>query len=136
VFSTNLPWSFERRTGAGRARRLFKEVRCGQLESILCLDATSRGVYIVSTASGARHLIDLDRMAICRITPARLNGVSQLRRDTEEIDLEELISCRVGDSMRLLVQLHLPGVIATARRSTRVISIERLERDLDLEALE
>jgi hypothetical protein len=101
----------------------------------LCLTATNRGVYIVRTASGAQHLIDLDRMTICRITPASTNGASQLRRDTEEIDLQELVSCRVGDSMQLLVQLHLPGVIATARRSTRVISIERLNRDLDLEAL-
>jgi hypothetical protein len=103
--------------------------------SILSLSSADRGIYIVNTASGARHLIDLDRMTVCRITPSGSSDASELRRDAEEIDLHGVVSCHVGDSMRLLVQLHLPGVIATARRSTRVISIERLNRDLDLEAL-
>jgi hypothetical protein len=90
---------------------------------IFNLTGVTEGTFLVKTASGTWHLIYLDRMTMCRIPPAG-HDPSALRRDTDEIDLVQLVRCVVGTRMNLIVNLHLLGVTATMRWSSPVVSIE------------
>lgn len=83
------------------------------------------GIYAVTTQTAVYEL-DLDRCTIHRRPRMGQDGGAQLRRDAERIDLVELLECTVGMRMYLLIDLHVPGVDVTARISTRVASIVRL----------
>jgi hypothetical protein len=90
---------------------------------------TTTGCYVVTTESSSRYWIDLDRHLLRRVSstvPRRL----RLRRDGEVIDLVEVVDCRLGKPMVLLIDLGLPGVWFTTRRSTAVVRIDEVPRML------
>jgi len=88
----------------------------------------ARGVYLVRTSS-SEYLFDLDLNRVRRIPFAFTHEVALLRRDLQPIDLIEILDCTVGRTMMLIVDLHLPGVPFTARRSMPVVSIDRISDD-------
>ncbi|MBG6212677.1 hypothetical protein [Cryobacterium sp. CAN_C2] len=85
------------------------------------------GLYLVHTESGSTYSIDLDRQELCRMStpddPARVHG---LRRDGSTVTLLDVLECTVGRPMHLLIDLAVPGVLATTRRTTPVTGIERV----------
>jgi hypothetical protein len=86
----------------------------------------ARGSYLVRTTS-SRYLISLDLNIIRRHPdPGPPTAVAALRRDNDQIDLLRVYECTVGKSMELIVDLHLPTVPFTLRRSMPVVSIDRL----------
>ncbi|TFB67993.1 hypothetical protein [Cryobacterium sp. Hz9] len=48
----------------------------------------------------------------------------RLRGDGEDLILEEIIQCRRGRPLLLLINLQLPGVLITTRESTPIIRID------------
>ena len=90
------------------------------------------GRFTVRTESGSTYLLDLDLCEMCRIPaaddPEREHG---LRRDGCAVRLLRIVECTVGCSMQLLIDLAVPGVDATTRRSTAVTAIERVTADLE-----
>ena len=86
----------------------------------------ARGAYLVRTTA-SRYLISLDLNVVRRDPdPAPSTEVAALRRDHGQIDLLAVYECTVGKSMELIVDLHLPFVPFTLRRSMPVLSIDRL----------
>jgi hypothetical protein len=86
----------------------------------------ARGAYLIRTTS-SRYVISLDLYVVRRhpgIAP--LTEVAALRRDHEQLDLLAVFECTVGTPMILALDLHLPFVPFTLRRSTDIVSIERL----------
>jgi hypothetical protein len=87
----------------------------------------ARGMYLVRTSSSSVYLISLDLNVVSRFpgtgTPTE---VAALRRDHEQLDLLAVFECSVGTPMVLAIDLHLPFVPFTLRRSMDVVSIERL----------
>ena len=88
------------------------------------------GCYLVTTESSSRYWLDLDRRLLRRETSAAFAGTLRLRRDGEELDLVEVVDCRVGHPLILLINLNLPGVWLTTRESAPVVRIERLQKPL------
>ena len=86
----------------------------------------ARGAYLIRTTS-SRYVISLDLQVVSRYPDAGPpTEVAALRRDHDQIDLLSVYECTVGKSMELLVDLHLPFVPFTLRRSMPVVSIDRL----------
>jgi len=86
----------------------------------------SRGAYLVRTTA-SRYVISLDLNVVRRFPgTSSPNEVAALRRDNDQIDLLAVYECTVGKSMELIVDLHLPFVPFTFRRSMPVVAIERL----------
>lgn len=83
------------------------------------------GAYRVRTAAST-YIIDLDRNVIRRAPRTGDDEGALLRRDDELITLLEVKECTVGRPLELLVDLHVAGVAFTVRRSTPVVSIERV----------
>lgn len=96
------------------------------MTTFITLEDSVPGRYEVITASGSRYVIDLHRMRLRRLPPVGGWADRTLRRDGAEISLLEVVACTVGREMVLLVDLCVPGVIATTRRTTPVMSIEPL----------
>jgi hypothetical protein len=91
-------------------------------------DAT--GCYVVTTTSGTRYWLDLDRRLSRRVVnPAALRPL-RLRQDGADIDLLEIVKCRVGLPLILLINLNLPGVWLTTRESTPVNRIDHVPQAL------
>ena len=89
------------------------------------LDGVATGRYTVTT-DAAEYLLDLDRMTLQRFPNPGVPLAADLRRDAEEIVLVAVVQCQVGQSMKILVDLEAPGVLATTRRTTLVAAIERV----------
>lgn len=86
----------------------------------------SRGAYLVRTTA-SRYLISLDLNIVRRHPNAGPpTDVAALRRDHEQLDLLAIYECTVGMEMELMVDLHIPDVPFTLRRSMPVVSIQRL----------
>ncbi|WP_205748716.1 hypothetical protein [Cryobacterium sp. LW097] len=64
-------------------------------------------------------------MTICRVAPAGTHR--PLRQDDAEIDILFMGKCEVGRDLILIVDLQLPGIASTFRRTTEVLAIESLE---------
>ncbi|TFC93559.1 hypothetical protein [Cryobacterium sp. TMT3-29-2] len=90
------------------------------------------GQFRIRTQSGSTYWLDLDRHEMSR-TPAAddPDQVHTLRRDGSTVRLLRIVECSVGRSMQLLIDLAVPDVDATTRRSTPVTAIERITPDLD-----
>jgi hypothetical protein len=90
------------------------------------------GRFRIRTRSGSTYWLDLARHEMCR-TPATDDPVRvhALRRDRSTVRLLRVVECSVGRSMQLLIDLAVPGVDATTRRSTPVTAIERTTPVLD-----
>ena len=86
----------------------------------------ARGAYLVRTQS-SRYVISLDLQLVSRFPDAGPpTEVAALRRDCDQIDLLAVEDATVGRPMILIVDLHLPNVPFTLRRSMDVVSIDRL----------
>ena len=89
------------------------------------LTTADRGEFTVTTASGSRHRIVLsDEGMWASRDPG--DGAGALRRDEEMAELLEIVGCREGVLMELVLTgvSDEPGVV-TYRRTTAVESIER-----------
>ena len=88
------------------------------------LEGVATGRYTITT-DAAEYLLDLDRRVIQRFPDPNNLEAAGLRRDAEEIVLMEIVSCEVGRSMVLLIDLDVSGVLVTTRRTTPIVAIER-----------
>ncbi|ASD21705.1 hypothetical protein B7495_06030 [Cryobacterium sp. LW097] len=89
-------------------------------------DAT--GCYVVTTASGTRYWIDLERRLLRRVTSPVAQSSLRLRQDGADIDLLEIVHCHVGQPMVLMINLNVPGVWLTTRETTPVRRIDAVPR--------
>lgn len=88
--------------------------------------------YLVTTATGSQYELDLTARTIRRKVAAAAplvdsldGGFSQLRRDGETLELLMLVSCAVGTSATLWLQVrddHIP----TLRTTSPVVRIDAL----------
>jgi len=86
----------------------------------------THGAYLVRTTS-SRYVISLDLQIVIRFPDTGPpTEVAALRRDHDQIDLLAIEEATVGRPMNLIVDLHLPNVPFTLRRSMEVLSIDRL----------
>lgn len=96
---------------------------------------TSEGVWTVVTRTST-YLLDFEEMTLLRApgvggTPSTADGddpwaVSDLRRDSEDIPLLGVKSCRVGESAQFWVRAVDDSDVRTWRITTPVVSIERI----------
>ncbi|MGV9825663.1 MULTISPECIES: hypothetical protein [unclassified Gordonia (in: high G+C Gram-positive bacteria)] len=91
---------------------------------------THSGVFTVVTRTST-YLIDLDEMTLLRApgvggTDSEEWAVSQLRRDSEDIPLLGVKSCRVGESAQFWVRAADDPEVRTWRITTPVVSIEQI----------
>ena len=92
----------------------------------------STGRYLVTTISGSRYLIDMDKSTLRRLPALDLTLDRSLRHDGQDIYVVALKECTVGRAMELIIDLCVPGVFLTKRRSTEVQSIEALGEDINM----
>lgn len=90
------------------------------------LTNTSTGQWSLSTLSGTGYYLDLDERFVAR-RPTAEDADGRMRQDGHPVRLLALLFCRIGFEMFLLVDLEVEGVMATRRRSSPVIRIERLD---------
>ena len=86
------------------------------------LTGVTAGRYTVTTEA-AEYLLDLDRRVVRRLPVGP--DAADLRRDAEEVTLLAIARCEVGQSMKILVDLDVSGVLVTTRRTTPIVTIER-----------
>lgn len=82
------------------------------------------GCYVVTTESASRYWLDLDRRLLRRVSSPVFHALLHLRRDGADVDLVEVVDCRLGHPMVLLINLNVPGVWLTTRESTPVVRID------------
>lgn len=90
------------------------------------LDDDGQGRWRITTRTGTRYLIDLDRHLVRRVNAAR-GSSTPMRRDGLDVDLLQLMQCRIGLPLVLLLDLHHPGAVCTRRIGGEVTRI-RLAR--------
>lgn len=88
------------------------------------LAGTDIGRYLVTTASGSTYLVDLDGRTLVRLPPS--DEDAELRRDGEPVALLFILECTVGMEMVVLIDLLVPGVAFTTRRTTTVTALRHL----------
>lgn len=91
---------------------------------------TSSGVWTVVTRTST-YLIDFNDMTLLRAPGVGGSrdedwGVSNLRRDSEDIPLLGMKSCRVGESAQFWVRAADDPDVRTWRITTPVVSIEKI----------
>lgn len=91
---------------------------------------THEGVWTVLTRTST-YLLDFGEMTLLRApgvggTDDEGWAVSQLRRDSEDIPLLGVKSCRVGESAQFWVRAADDPDVRTWRITTPVVSIERI----------
>lgn len=89
------------------------------------------GVYTVITRTST-YLLDFNDMTLLRApgvggTDSEEWAVSRLRRDSEDIPLLGVKSCRVGESAQFWVRAADDPDVRTWRITTPVVSIERID---------
>ena len=95
-------------------------------QPLSALTDDDHGRFLVTTASGSRYWLDLDARFLRRVTGSVLPETLRLRRDGDDVDLLEIVTCSRGDPMVVLINLHVPGVWLTTRETTTVVCIERI----------
>ena len=88
----------------------------------------STGTYLVSTHSGARYFLDLDRMTVIRVPHSDDTAGWSLLRDADKIQVIALGECNVGEPFLLMLDL-LPGFDFTRCVTTPVVSIDKIDSD-------
>ena len=93
--------------------------------------STESGVYTVLTRTST-YLLDFNDMTLLRApgvggTDSEEWAVSRLRRDSEDIPLLGVKSCRVGESAQFWVRAADDPDVRTWRITTPVVSIERID---------
>ncbi|MBA4020828.1 MULTISPECIES: hypothetical protein [Mycobacteriales] len=91
---------------------------------------TAQGVWTVLTRTST-YLLDFGEMTLLRApgvggTDDESWSVSRLRRDSEDIPLLGVKSCRVGESAQFWVRAADDPDVRTWRITTPVVSIERI----------
>ncbi|WP_018179327.1 hypothetical protein [Jongsikchunia kroppenstedtii] len=91
---------------------------------------TAEGVWTVVTRTST-YLLDFDEMTLLRAPGVGSSedenwAVSELRRDSEDIPLLGVKSCRVGESAQFWVRAADDPDVRTWRITTPVVSIERI----------
>ena len=91
---------------------------------------TESGVWTVVTRTST-YLLDLDEKTLLRAPGVGGTGdeewtVSRLRRDSEDIPLLGVKSCRVGESAQFWVRAADDPDVRTWRITTPVVSIEKI----------
>lgn len=91
---------------------------------------TTTGVWTVQTRTST-YLLDFDEMTLLRAPGVGVEDsdewtVSRLRRDSEDIPLLGVKSCRVGESAQFWVRAADDPDVRTWRITTPVVSIERI----------
>lgn len=88
------------------------------------LTGTDIGRYLVTTASGNTHLVDLDGRTL--VQAPRAYEEAEFRQDGEPAPLLSILECAVGTGMVAPIDLRGPGVAFTTRRTTMVTTLRRL----------
>ncbi|PXW33848.1 UNVERIFIED_CONTAM: hypothetical protein DES50_102473 [Williamsia faeni] len=91
---------------------------------------TADGVWAVTTRTST-YLLDFGEMTLLRAPGVGSSGdeawtVSRLRRDSEDIPLLGVKSCRVGESAQFWVRAADDPDVRTWRITTPVVTIERI----------
>ena len=84
------------------------------------------GAYAVTTIDST-YVIDLDRKVVFRVARTEDPIGAKMPRDGEPIALVSIVKCALRQPMHLLLDLRLPGVFVTVRRSTPVVAIWSVE---------
>ena len=87
------------------------------------LSDTTAGRFAVLTLSGSIYTLDLDERVFERDAAS---PDYDLRRDGDAVHLIAVISCELGEPMRLVIDLNAPGVDYATRTTTPVVRIETL----------
>ncbi len=82
---------------------------------------SARGTWLVRTAAST-YVLDMDNRSGCR-RPG--SAATSLRNDGDSWVLVEVVSCTVGAPMLLVIKGLAAGGVATLRRTTDVLSIQR-----------
>ena len=93
---------------------------------IHALDDDTAGRWRITTRTGTTYLLDLDRRLIRR-QPVRGGGSTPMRADGWDVAFLEVVQCRVGLQLVVLIDLHLPGASCTRRIAADITRI-RLAR--------
>ena len=93
---------------------------------IHALEDDAVGRWRIITRTGTRYLLDLDRRLVRR-QPDRSTGSAPMRADGRNVALLEIVQCRVGLPLVVLIDLKVPGAACT-RRITADITRIRLAR--------
>lgn len=93
--------------------------------------AAGTGVFTVVTQTST-YLIDLAEKTLLRAPGVGRNEditweVSQLRRDSEDIPLLDVRSCRIGEPAQFWVSAVDDPEVRTWRITTPVVAIERID---------
>ena len=83
-----------------------------------------QGVFVVSTADGVTHRLDLDQRQVVRM--AEFDPGILVAVDTPPATLVAVATCRVGAPMVLLIDRGAPGVWFTRRTCATVSAITRM----------
>lgn len=75
--------------------------------------------FLVETESGAMYLIDTGEQTIQRTS----GDAPGMRRDDDAVRYLELLGPEVGRSMRLIIDLEVPGAAATIRETAPVVRV-------------
>jgi hypothetical protein len=80
------------------------------------------GRWRVTTRTGTRYVLDLDRQGVRRI-PAAGGSSDRMRRDNTDVHLVQVVECRIGAPLVLRINLGVPGVSVTTRMASDVTRI-------------
>lgn len=75
---------------------------------------TMSGTYEVTTEAST-YVIDLDGRTLVRLPDA--DDASDLRRDGQHVHLVRLMACSIGEPMVVVIDLLVPNVVDTTRRT-------------------
>lgn len=94
------------------------------------LEHATSGHFIVATESGSQYLLDFDRKVVVRLPNAGDELYVTMRGDHYQVQLLRLMECVVGGSMWLRINLGVPGVLFTDRRTSPVVAIVHVPDDV------
>jgi hypothetical protein len=86
------------------------------------VDDDGLGQFRITTRTGTRYFLDLDRRLIRR-EPAFTGSSALMRADGQDLDLVFLRQCRLGVPLVVLIDLHIRGACWTQRTSADVTRI-------------
>ena len=93
------------------------------------LEHAAAGHFIVATESGSQYLLDFDRKVVVRLPDAGDELYVTMRGDYYQVQLIRLMECVIGGSMWLRINLCVPGVLFTDRRTSPVVAIVEVPDD-------
>jgi hypothetical protein len=98
------------------------------VQQLTNLTSTTTGTYLITTYSGSRYLLNLDRMSVIRVPHSDDAAGWSPFQDADKIEVIALGECNVGEPLLLMLDL-LPGFDFTRCITTPVVSIEKIDFD-------